>query len=804
MSDNKLTMWYDRPAGSWFEALPIGNGRLGGMVFGGTERERIALNEDTLWSGEPRDTLNHEAAGYLDLVRTLIFEGKHADAEAVIEEHMLGPDIESYLPLGDLELVFDRAGETAEYRRELDLSEGVARVRYRLGDAYCTRELLVSAADQVMAVRLECERKFEFTAVLHSPLQFRVRLSAPGEVTLTGQAPVRVLPNTVKSDDPIEYADGRGIRFEAKLRMMAEHGRVEASGGRIRFSGAGPVTLLLAAATSFGGFRVDPSASGADPGVVCSDRLAQAAALGYERIKARHVQEYRSLFGRSTFELGGAGPGIAANRSMLPTDIRLQALREGAEDPGLIALFYQYGRYLLLSSSRPGTQPANLQGIWNDKMRPPWCSSWTTNINVEMNYWPAELTNLAECHRPLFDFIEDLRITGKDVASVHYGCRGWAAHHNIDLWRTATPASGSASWAFWPMAGAWLCRHLWEHYAFTQDEQFLRQAYPAMSEAALFCLDWLVEAPNGGLVTCPSTSPENSFIAPDGRSSSVTQSATLDTALIRDLFANCLEAARILGIGDALAERIEAALERLPPYRIGAYGQLQEWDDDFEEREPGHRHTAHLTALHPLDQITLRGEPKLAAACRTALERRLANGGAHTGWSCAWMINFWARLSQPQQAARYLRELLAGAHPNLMNAHRHPKVQQDIFQIDGNLAGVSGIVEMLLQSHGGELQLLPSLPPQWVRGKITGLRARGAFEVDIEWEEGKLLRARIRSEAGKPCRLRTQRPVRVHGGTAVVIQSSPESHLIAFGTEAGQIYDIVPRSRITDEIHETR
>ncbi|HEY1215339.1 MAG TPA: glycoside hydrolase family 95 protein [Bryobacteraceae bacterium] len=789
MSDKKLALWYAQPAKSWFEALPVGNGRFGAMAFGGTGRERIQLNEDTLWSGEPRETINKDAQRHLDRARELIFANKHTEAEELIERHMQGPEIESYVPLGDLELIFDDEGVISDYRRELDLEQGIMRVQYRQNDTVCTRELFVSAVDQVMAIRLHSERKTGITAVLHSPLQFQVNKTSWNRVTLSGRSPVHILPNTVKSPDPVQYAEGKGIGYDVQLLAIADKGKVEVSGGRIRVSGVGPVTLLLAAATSYNGFDQDPAASGKNPAELCEAWLAKAEELGYDRLKERHIRDYKSLFDRVSLDLHGE------DKSGIPTDVRIQAVHNGDEDPGLAALFFQYGRYLLLSSSRPGTQPANLQGIWNGQIRPPWCSSWTTNINLEMNYWLAEVSNLAECHLPLFDLIEDLRVTGRQAASVHYRARGWTAHHNIDLWRTATPVGGSPSWAFWPMAGAWLCQHLWEHYAFSQNEQFLRQAYPAMKEAALFCLDWLVEAPDGSLVTCPSTSPENFFMTPDGQKSSVTKGTATDMSLIRDLFNHCIEAGQRIDEVLTFIGQLEQALSRIPPHRVGKYGQLQEWGEDYEEFEPGHRHVAHLVALHPLDHITLRGEPELAAAGRKTLERRMEHGGAHTGWSCAWMINFWARLEEPAEAARFLNKLLSGLHPNMMNAHRHPKVKMDIFQIDGNFGGVSGIAEMLLQSHGGVIQLLPALPQEWRSGCVKGLRARGAFEIDIEWEDGQLLRARIKSVAGKEIRLRMAEPLQVlHEGCGILTEKH-ELDVISFGTAEGQCYDIVPRRR---------
>ncbi|MCS7459754.1 glycoside hydrolase family 95 protein [Paenibacillus doosanensis] len=783
---SRSAIWYKQAASHWFEALPVGNGRFGGMVYGGAGRERISFNEDTLWSGEPREKVRHDVQLHLDYARQLIFGGRHEEAEGIIEQYMEGEEIESYMPLGDMELWFDEQGEATGYRRELDMDEGIVRTRYRLGGALCTREVFVSAADQVMAVRLHHNAKTALTVLLHSPLRYTVSETAPNRLKLSGRSPYHVLPNTMKAPDPVKYEEGKGMSFELQIHVEVEKGKVETSGGRMRITGSGAITLFIAAATSYNGFRGDPaSASAPNPARLCESRLDHAASAGYERLKARHIEEYGAYFGRAALQLGDEA------MNGMPTDERIRAVREGADDPGLAALFFQYGRYLLLSSSRPGTQPANLQGIWNDKTQPPWCSSWTTNINVEMNYWPAEVCHLEECHQPLLDWIEDLRWTGRQTAAVHYRSRGWTAHHNIDLWRTSTPVGGSPSWAFWPMAGAWLCHHLWEHYAFSQDERFLERAFPAMKEAALFCLDWLVEGPDGQLVTCPSTSPENMFVTADGQQSSVTYASTLDMALIRDLFGHCIEAGRILQKEARLCGELEEALRRLPPFRIGKHGQLQEWAEDYDELEPGHRHIAHLAALHPLGLFTREDDPVWIEACRASLERRLAHGGAHTGWSCAWTVSFWARLGEPDKAHRFLNELLAGTHLNLMNAHRHPKVKLDIFQIDGNLAGTAGIAELLLQSHGGRVRLLPALPEQWSRGTAKGLRARGGFEIDMEWAEGRLVRARLLSSAGKPCRLWTPHPVSVRRGGADIAGEST-GHELVWHTEAGQSYDIVP------------
>lgn len=723
-ASESLRLWYERPAEKWTEALPIGNGRLGAMVFGKTARERIQVNEDTVWVGCPHDYSHPGAAKYLPEIRRLLFEGKQDEATALAAEHFMSIPLRQmpYQPCCDLYLDFGDDAEAASYRRELDLSSALAVTTYRVGDVSFTRTVFASYPDQVIVVRIFGDKPgaVAFTASLTTP-HTRHEIHAAGNRIILSGNPEDYFNKA--TDERLPSV----IRFEAQVLVRSEGGTVVADDAGVQVSGADAVTIMLTAATNYRAFG---DVSG-DPSARCSEILEKAAARSYDQLLARHLDDYRSLFDRVRFSL----PKTDAAEQ--PTDRRIREFNK-QDDPQLAALYFQFGRYLLIAASRPGSQPANLQGIWNESLRPPWDSKYTTNINLEMNYWPAEVCNLAECSEPLFAALEELAFSGARTAEVHYGAPGWVLHHNFDLWRGTAPIN-AANHGIWPTGGAWLCQHLWWHYEFTQDREFLaRRAYPLMKKACEFFLHYLIEdprSPEHWLISGPSNSPEQGGLV---------MGPTMDHQIIRYLFASTAQAAEILDVDPDFRIRLLESRARIAPNRIGKHGQLQEWLEDKDDPNNKHRHVSHLWGVFPGEEITLRDTPELYRAARRSLEFR---GDGGTGWSKAWKVSLWARFADGNRAHKLFGELITESTlPNMFDSCPP-------FQIDGNFGGTMGIAEMLLQSHGGEISLLPALPDAWRSGDVEGLQARGKVAVSIRWDEGSI-RAKLTPELAQPIRLR--------------------------------------------------
>lgn len=771
MSEQKL--WYKEAAKDWNEALPLGNGAIGAMVFGEATRELIQLNEESLWYGGYRDRHNKDAKKYLPHIRQLLWEGKISEAEKLISMSMFAvPDGQrQYSVLGDLIIqCYGQAGEITNYKRELDIENAICRVSYTANGYEYIREIFCTAPDQALVVRLKGSKKLELSTYIDRWKYVDEKEYHKDGMTFHG----------------LSGGEG-GIYYAYSLKVQNIGGSKENIGGRIYIKDADEVIIYLTATTSY---KVS------DPQRTCEQHLEEIAKIRYETLLARHIEDYKGLYKRMSLEIGNLSDDRQTtneNLKRLTTNERLARVKDGAEDLGLINLYFNFGRYLLISCSRKGGLPATLQGIWNSSWQPPWDSKYTININTQMNYWPAEKCNLSECHLPLFELLEKMKPHGEETARVMYGCEGFVAHHNTDIWGDTAPQDMWMPATIWPMGAAWLCLHIWEHYSYTLDEQFLREKYHLLKSAGDFFKGYLMEDKEGHLVTGPSTSPENTYILPSGESGTVCIGPTMDNEILYELFTAIIEGGKVLGEDIAEIQKFEEMRSRLLPLRIGKFGQIMEWREDYEEAEPGHRHVSQLFGLYPGTQINVEETPDLAQAARNTLERRLKYGGGHTGWSRAWIINLWARLKDGELAYENVQQLLKKSTLNNL-LDNHPP-----FQIDGNFGGIAGIAEMLLQdytsqtlSHTTSIEFLPALPKAWKNGEVKGLCTKGGYVVDFSWREGHLRNATVKVQNGGTLQIYTnKRLVIIEKSTQINREYEPIGEKVMFSTKPNEVYEII-------------
>lgn len=796
-------LWYTSPAETFDQALPIGNGSFGGMVYGQFPREKMTLNLDTFWSGNKQKNQRKISRRLLADIKEQIMKGNYKESQERIEASLLGTYNESYMPFGTFWYEMINAGKMKNYKRSLDIERGVVETEYDCDAGEMKHIVFASYVDSCIVGRVDNKSKIPFALAVGFESELNnhiiIKVTQDSELVLIQEAPSHVEPNYVSSDCPIVYdATKPGMKgvCTAWFRVKGDRIKIKSDGKQLFFDGVVEMEYYLAAADGYCGYAF-PTDN--DLGKLNGENqtvIGKIKNFTFEQILYRHIKDYRRLYDRVKVSLGEKESWIEE----LPTNERLLRLKKGGKDPSLYELYFQYNRYLMIASSRPGSQPANLQGIWNESTRPVWSSNWTININTEMNYWMAMTCNLAECFCPLLDMVEELSWEGQKTARNQYHCKGWVANHNVDLWRQTFPVGGEAKYAYWPMGGIWLANQIMDYYRYTLDKKVLREKiYPIIQGAVEFCVDWLFMGKDGYYHTAPSVSPENNFIDQHGNAVAVSNSCTMDRALIRELLMNYLEICELMGQDNLLVHQAKERMEHLPEYGVGKQGELMEWLYDFEEEDAGHRHFSSLVGFHPGRTINKIDTPDLVEACKKTLEKRLANGGGHIGWSCAWLISFYARLGNGKKALEfYTRLLTKSSYDNLFDLHPplgESKGEREVFQIDGNFGSAAGFASMFLQSHLGILELLPALPPDWTQGEVKGLMAEGKIEVSLSWKNNRLVEGEIISHSGGNVTILYEEELTVENAIAQPIKEFNGKYGLEFPTKIGGRYTIYTQLR---------